>query len=233
MTPWRRLLVPLARRWPKRQTLEQKLRAEARTQWLDIGGIDVARGFDCVGLADPETVPHEQRCRYVQCDVLRDETPIAARQGHYDLVRLQHVFEHFSFEDGRDLLAVVRRLLAPGGYLLMTVPDLRAFIAGYRWGFRFAPEQTMTFQRSRIPEDAPASFRFSMYAHQYGYSRLTHNGEQHAWCYDFEGLAYQVRAVGGFDRVQRLGLFHPLASIPFTHNRPAIEVCLLARKAAA
>jgi predicted SAM-dependent methyltransferase len=231
VTPWQQFLVRLARRWPRPNTLEKRLRAEGRTEWLEIGGKKFEQGFFCIGIGEPEDVPSQHRDRYRKLDILAPDAPLQEFEGRFDLVRMQHVFEHFSPEDGLDVLRVCHRMLKPGGYLLMSTPDLAIYVRAYRQRYRWAPPSVLRYYETRIPADAPPSFLFSMVAHQYGYSRLDHRGEQHCWCYDYEGLEYQVKRAGGFDEIRRLGLLHHLTSYPFTHNRMGREVCLLARKA--
>lgn len=193
----------LARRWPRPNPLEKRLRAEGRTDWLEIGGQAFEQGFFCIGISEPDSVPEKYRERYQKLDILSKDAPLEQHENRYDLIRMQHVFEHFSPEDGQDVLRVCRRMLKSGGYLLMTTPDLEIFVQAYRQGFRWAPRTVLRYHQSRIPADAPPCFNFSMMAHQYGYSRLEHRGEQHCWCYDYKGLEYQVKSVGGFNSVQR------------------------------
>mgnify|MGYP001571871310 CR=1 FL=1 len=43
-----------------------------------------------------------------------------------DIVLLHQVYEHFHLSEGRPVLQEAHRVLAPGGRLIVTVPDLRA-----------------------------------------------------------------------------------------------------------
>lgn len=169
---------------------------------------------------------------HIQRDVLRLTEEDYAEIGTFDLVRMQHVFEHFSFEEGLALLDICDRLLLPDGYLLITVPDLRKHIRLYMSGYKLHPRY-LAFAQRRIPKDAPPSAIFSVFAHQFGYfppMLQLRPGSAHKWCYDYAGLQYQVERCGKFTQVRRLPLWHPLAGVPFTHNRPQEDVCLLARK---
>ena len=64
---------------------------------------------------------------------------------------------------------------------------------------------------------------FSVFAHSLPY-------ERHLWCYDRDGLAYLLGETGAFNEVQELDWGHALASVPFTHNRPHEDVCVMARR---
>lgn len=61
-----------------------------------------------------------------------------------ELIVASHILEHFTREGGWNFLKECRRIIAPGGRLLLAVPDLDRFIAarltgdyrslaGYRW----------------------------------------------------------------------------------------------------
>lgn len=201
-----------------------------RTKWLDIGSSLFNEGFYCLNIHSPSLVKDELRERYFQYDVVTLNQEQLQNLGKFDLIRMQHVFEHFSLEDGQNVLKNCLELLVPDGYLIITVPDLRIHIQSYLDGYMWM-KPYVEFTRNRIPDHkAPSSFIFSMYAHQGGYSPIPSHGDEHKWCYDYEGLRYQVEKVGGFKNIRRLGLLHSDANIPFTHNRPHEDVCLLAQK---
>lgn len=225
-----KIKVKAAARLPKPHSLERKLMREAKTRWLDIGGSDASKGFICLDIRDPKNLALHQRESYVWADVLQLDSPDLARLGTFDLVRMQHTFEHFSPEEGRLVLSVAASLLRQGGFLLISVPDLRiqakAYLQGYRWDADY-PRFAHSF---RVPHDAPASFIFSTFVHQDGYSPCPAPGCAHKWCYDYEGLEFLVRKANQFHAVRRLDILNSLASIPFTHNRPSQDVCLLAVK---
>jgi SAM-dependent methyltransferase len=226
----RRLLVRVARRFKLRSGLKQHLVSEGRTRWLDIGSSSFEDGFICLNLHSDEALGLEHANRYYQANILEMTEDDHARLGDFDLVRMQHVFEHFSWEEGSQVLSTCARLLKPDGYLLITVPDLRIAVRGYLGRYRWMNWLRQFAHRTRVPEDAPPSFIFSVFAHQVGYLPGASHGEAHRWCYDYEGLRYQVSRCGQFRSITRLGLFHPLAGYPFSHNRPDEDVCLLAQR---
>lgn len=220
----------MAAKLPKPNSLRNTLKKEGRLRWLDVGSRRFDEGFQCLDLAPPETVEKDKRERYIQQNLLEVSDADLEALGEFDLVRLQHVFEHFSPEDGLVLLRKLALIIAPGGYLLMTVPDLRihvkAYLAGYRgdaWYRRFS--ETM-----RIPQGAPPSFIFSCFAHQHGYYGPGQPGEAHRWCYDAAGLQYQLFRTEAFKNIRTLSLWDRLAEAPFTHNRAPEDLCVLSQR---
>jgi SAM-dependent methyltransferase len=204
-------------------TLRERLVKAKKTRWLDVGcGGARERGFLLMDTFPAKTLPAAERRRYVQCDIVNLPDAVARRLGKFDLVRMQHAFEHFSYEEGRQVLKNCARLLKLDGIILISVPDLRIHIrrylndgyktSGYRW-----------WAHNRIPEDSPASFYFAIFAYS-----MPH--EQHKWCYDFAGLRYQLKSCGEFKDIRKLGVRNPLASEPFTHNRSDEDLCVIAVK---
>jgi SAM-dependent methyltransferase len=143
--------------------------------------------------------------------------------GRYDFVRLQHALACFSWEDGQTVLRHCARLLEAGGYFVVSVPDLRINIQKY---LRDQHRRWKTFAwwaHQRIPKQAPASFYFSVFAHGVP-------PEPQQWCYDIEGLIYALQRVEAFEAIRELRLDDPLASTPFTHNRPEEDACVIATR---
>lgn len=50
------------------------------------------------------------------------------------------------------------------------------------------------------------------------------------WCYNKEGLINKILASGGFKIAKKVGLLNKFAGIPFTHNRPQEDLCVIATK---
>ena len=214
-------------------TLVQKLIGEGRTKWLDVGSGDkFDDGFEFFDWFPSSGLPPNLLPRYHQGNILELTSEKAEAIGAFDLVRMQHVLEHFSFEEAPAVLKSCALLLKPQGFLLVTVPDLRIFAKAFLRR-KFDSGFTL-FAQSRIPPNAPSSCYFSVYAHSFGYSPISseHNKhrDQHKWCYDYEGVAYQLKRTGMFSGIQELTLFNPLSLIPFTHNRPEEDLCVLAQK---
>ena len=207
--------------------LRQHLLDSGKTRWLEIGcGGTLEDGFHYIDVFPEGIVDKSFRNRYSRIDIVNASTHDLERLGRFDLVRMQHVFEHFTPEDGKRVLETVGSLLNRGGYLLVTTPDLRIHArtylnGGYKDDVLMVPHNE--YARTRIPEDAPDSFYFSVFAHSLLY-------EKHLWCYDFEGLEYQLSRTGLFQDIQEISWEHALAACPFTHNRPEQDVCILATR---
>jgi predicted SAM-dependent methyltransferase len=207
-------------------TLEAQLRSEGKVRWLDVGcGPTIAPYFEGADLLSPDNVTSTGHDRYHRLDILHATETQLQVLGFYDVVRMQHVLEHFSFEDAQPVLRNCAGLLKPGGYLIITVPDLRIFVDKYlNDGFRSWPEYTQWADR-RVTSEAPNSAYFSYFA----YANSTAE-DSHLWCYDYEGLEFQLKRTNLFKNIQKLACDDEQASIPFTHSRPAEDVCAIAQK---
>lgn len=205
-------------------TLYTTLTQQNKTKWLDIGsGGNYEDGFFLLDVFPKETIRHDFRDKYIECNIVKASSSELSDLGKWDLVRLQHVFEHFNYEDGLKVLDNCANLLSDGGIILLTVPDLQIHVEKYLknkykdWhGYR-------SWASNRIPLTSPSSFYFSMFAH-------STESESHKWCYDFAGVKFQLEKSGWFRNIKRLDISNPLASIPFTHNRPDEDLCVIAKK---
>lgn len=202
-------------------TLQARLVKAGRTRWLDVGsGNNLEAGFMRIDNIPKSRLSVSRRRGYVRCDIVNLTAKDVARLGRFDVVRMQHVLEHFAFEDTRKVLRNCARLLKKDGILLITVPDLRVHIRRYlRNGYKTSGFRWWAHRR--IPVNSPSSFYFSVFTHSMPY-------EQHRWCYDYEGLHYQIKASGAYRAIRHLDYKHPLASYSFTHNRPDEDVCAMA-----
>lgn len=195
--------------------LKEKLTKENKKRWLDVGsGGNLDEEFYYV-----DTFPESlfgNNGKYFRLDIINANDFQLERLGKFDLIRMQHVFEHFTPEDGIRVLNNCAKLLNKDGYILITTPDLRRFVHMYLSGTINRNDWSLT----RVAKDAPESFYFSVFAHS-----LLH--EQHKWCYDAEGLLYQLNSTVKFYNVREIKLSDDLANIPFTHNRPDEDVCVM------
>jgi SAM-dependent methyltransferase len=198
--------------------LKEKLTRENKTQWLDIGcGGNLDDDFHYLDTF-PEGVVGKKN-KYFRADIINLSKNDLARMGKFDFLRLQHVFEHFTPENGIRVLNNCARLLNKDGYILITTPDLKKYVHLYLSG---KIKQNFDWALNRIDKDSPDSFYFSVFTHSMLY-------ESHCWCYDAEGLIYQLKRTDKFKNITELPLTHELANIPFTHNRPHEDVCVLAQ----
>jgi predicted SAM-dependent methyltransferase len=203
--------------------MQEILVSDGRTRWLDVGsGGKLDDDFEYLDVFPTEILPEHLRTRYHRADV-RDLSDRQYRTlGRFDLVRLQHTLEHLTFEEGARALSNCARLLRDDGSILITAPDLRVHISRYLAGYQNCAGY-VEWARERVPADAPPSAYFSVFAHSMTY-------EPHKWCYDFEGIAFQLERTGLFADIQQLSVHDDLASVPFTHNRPDEDVCVVARR---
>lgn len=198
--------------------LNYKLIKEGRTNWLEIGcGGTFEKFFTYIDLF-PETVVNAKG-KYYRIDIVNATEIDLDRLGKFDLIRMQHVFEHFSPEDGIKVLKTCSQLLNKDGYVLITAPDLRKYINLYLSG---KIRENFEWALKRINKESPDSFYFSIFSHSMKY-------EKHEWCYDAEGLIYQLELTQKFKNIKEIKIDDELANIPFTHNRPTEDVCVIAQ----
>jgi predicted SAM-dependent methyltransferase len=124
---------------------------------------------------------------FVQLDIGQ---PLPFETGSVDWVYAEHLVEHVTVPVATRWLTEVRRLLAPGGLLRLTTPDLRNFVAGYLDGGRFFAGHRRRMRAAGVGPPMPArgGFMFNQLFYLYG----------HRWIYDLEELRY-VLAQAGFD----------------------------------
>jgi predicted SAM-dependent methyltransferase len=67
-------------------------------------------------------------------DLVADCSHLPYADASCEMIVLSHVLEHFGCGEGRGLLSEARRLLHPGGGLIITVPDLRALAQAWLMG---------------------------------------------------------------------------------------------------
>lgn len=200
--------------------LEEELRMNNRLKWLEVGtGQNDSDGFDKIDIIDFPIGAAPSN--YRKLDIVNCTDEELETLGQYDLVRMQHVFEHFTPEDGLRVLTNCSKLLKKGGYILISCPDIDIVIDYYLKGN--IRKLNGNWGLDRIGENAPDSFYFSIFTHS-----VQH--ESHLWCYNSEGLVHQLEKSGKFCNIEVLGLGHSKASIPFTHNRPEQDVVVLGIK---
>ncbi len=204
--------------------LKEKLKKKKRLNWLDVGcGGNFEKGFHYLDTFPENILKRSVKSRYFRADILDLPEKTIEKMGLFDLVRMQHVFEHFSYEEGQRCLKNCARLMKPGAYLVVSTPDLQVHIEKYLKKDYKDWKGFVEWTHERIPKDSPDSFYFSMFAHSVSY-------EPHKWCYDEEGLIYQLNKAGRFTNIKSLSTKDELASEPFTHNRPEEDVCVIAQK---
>lgn len=204
--------------------LQEQLIATNKMRWLDVGcGDRFDEGFFYLDIISLDLIPDEVKAKYTEADITNLADEVIERLGKFDFIRLQHVFEHLSFEEGQKCLENCVKLMNQGSYILITVPDLKIHIEHYLKNDYSDLKGFRKHANIRIPEDAPASFYFSIFAHSL-------SDEAHRWCYDLEGLTWQLKKTKKFDDIRELKYNDPLAAKSFTHNRIKEDLGVIAKK---
>lgn len=208
----------------KKSSLENYLTQTKKSNWLDIGSFNNKSNlnFDFCDLYPEEECPPELKDKYFQLDITKELTSNHSYK-RYDFIRMQHVFEHFSFEEADVVLNNCFKLLKKNGILLISVPDLDIMIKLYKKDLFKENLKFYNWAIKRIDKDSALSNFFSIFTHS-----LSH--QEHKWCYNKNGLVEKIEASGLFKNTKRISLFHRLSNIPFTHNRPEEDLCVITRK---
>jgi SAM-dependent methyltransferase len=120
-------------------------------------------------------------------------TRLPFKDSTVDVVYSSHMLEHLDREDAVAFLAECRRVLKPGGWLRIAVPDLEQLIHAY---LKDADADHLVASL-RLAVPLPRGFRRAAEAFLVG-----HRG--HRWMYDVRSLTRLVQG-GGFASVQVLG----------------------------
>ncbi|BCB89134.1 class I SAM-dependent methyltransferase [Phytohabitans suffuscus] len=151
-----------------------------------------ALASDVVPLRTPDAVTAPGRVYRVDGEALFAALdicePLPFADGSVDWVYAEHLVEHVSLSDGTGWLAEVRRILAPGGVLRVTTPDLATYVDGYRTGGAFFSRHRGRMRAAGLGPPMPSrrAFMFNQLFYLYG----------HRWLYDFEELAYALSTAG-------------------------------------
>ena len=206
--------------------IEDELLKTNQTKWLDLGSSinRTNQNFYFVDLYPVEECLDEMKDKYYQLDISTPITQDAKNKlGKFNLIRMQHVFEHFTYEQASIVLDNCYELLEENGKLLISVPDLDIYAKRYLNGTLKHISSFGPWAQTRINKDSPNSDYFSIYAHS-----MLH--EKHLWCYNKTGLINKIIASGKFKNANKIGLLNKYAGIPFTHNRPEEDLCVIATK---
>lgn len=122
---------------------------------------------------------------FIQHDI-RDPLPLA--DASVDWVYAEHLIEHVPLPVAVGWLTEVRRVLAPGGVLRVTTPDLGRYVAAYSGDGRFFTGHRRRLAAAGVGPPMPArpAFMFNQLFYLYG----------HRWIYDLEELRYVLTAAG-------------------------------------
>jgi predicted SAM-dependent methyltransferase len=151
-------------------------------------------GTDLVGVSTDENSTErgkvylvDGRSLFTQLDISK---PLPFEDGCVDWVYAEHLIEHVPLLTAIFWLGEVRRILAPGGVLRITTPDLRKYAEGYvgEDGFFAKHRRRLRVMRVGPPMPERKAFMFNQIFYLYG----------HRWIYDREELQF-VLTEAGFD----------------------------------
>ena len=196
------LLVAMARC----AKLEPVLRADRFTradlESLGVTGIEFAAwrtahpaglGSDVVPLvaedgtvaAPGEVCTVDGRYRFVPLDICR---PLPFEDGSVDWVYAEHLVEHVGPDEAIGWLAEVWRILAPGGLLRLSTPDLRRYAQSYLGGGPMFARHRRRMSLAGVGPPMPARDAFMVNQMFYLWG--------HRWIYDADELRYALVRAG-------------------------------------
>jgi predicted SAM-dependent methyltransferase len=106
-----------------------------------------------------------------------------------DWVYAEHLIEHVTFASAVGWLREVRRVVAPGGLVRVTTPDLRKYLESYVLGGDFFEDHRRRMDeiiRGPRPMPSRPSFMVNQIFYFYG----------HRWIYDVDEVSYALRCAG-------------------------------------
>lgn len=114
--------------------------------------------------------------------------PLPFADAGVDWVYAEHLLEHVTPRVAIGWLAEVRRILAPGGLLRLTTPDLARYVEGYRDGAPFYPKHRRRLALMRVGPPMPERKAFMVNQIFYLYG--------HKWIYDLDEIAFVLGEAG-------------------------------------
>lgn len=125
-----------------------------------------------------------ERC-FIRLDI-GDRLPFEA--GCVDWVYAEHLIEHVPLPTAVGWLTEVRRILAPGGVLRLTTPDLRRYVEGYLNDDNFFARHRRRLRSAGVGPPMPErkAFMFNQMFYLYG----------HRWIYDLDELRSVLSRAG-------------------------------------
>jgi predicted SAM-dependent methyltransferase len=149
-------------------------------------------GTDLIGVRSAEsgTEPGkvylvDGRSLFTQLDIGK---PLPFEDGSMDWVYAEHLIEHVPLLTAIFWLTEVKRVLAPGGVVRLTTPDLRKYVQGYLGedGFFAKHRRRLRVMRVGPPMPERKAFMFNQIFYLYG----------HRWIYDHDELRHALTEAG-------------------------------------
>lgn len=118
--------------------------------------------------------------------------PLPFQSAQFKRVFAEHVIEHIDFRDNIDpLFRELHRILQPGGWLRVVVPDGRRYIEAYVSGDHDQWKR-LGWDLQNMPDD--------IYTPMHILNHVFHQDGEHHFAYDYETLAFALKRAG-FDEV--------------------------------
>ncbi len=151
-------------------------------------------GTDLMGLRCGDTLTRRGKiyrvdgeCYFTELDICE---PLPFEDSCVAWVYAEHLLEHVSMTAAVGWLGEVRRILAPGGLLRLTTPDLRKYVQSYLHGDGFFAKHRGRMRKAlggfAPPMPARAAFMFNQLFYLYG----------HRWIYDFDEVKHALHSAG-------------------------------------
>jgi predicted SAM-dependent methyltransferase len=118
------------------------------------------------------------------CDVAANLLALPFADGSIAQCRLSHVLEHFPYRMAPTVLLEVARVLAPGGTLIVGVPDMEGTCRAW-------------LEACALPSPESLSGKAIVLRHMFG--SQAHDGQEHLGAFDTETLGDLLRCCGFVD----------------------------------
>jgi predicted SAM-dependent methyltransferase len=150
--------------------------------------------------------------------------------GAFGAIYASHFLEHLHFEEARHLLRECFRVLQPGGFLRLVVPDLQLLVREYLEeldGQGLAPDCAADRLCRRLDMRAPQQGRGHLLYRVYSSVKDFHT---HKWMYDGESLGRRMLEAGFVSVSRRAYLESDIAGIEEVERRERFDnhrgICL-------
>jgi predicted SAM-dependent methyltransferase len=125
----------------------------------------------------------DDRTYFIELDACR-QLPFAA--GSFDWIYAEHVIEHLKLADSLRWLRELRRLLATGGTLRLTTPNLRRYVEGYLNDDGFFRQHRQRLLSLGMPAPDRPAFMLNQIFQSHG----------HKWIFDLDELRFALGRAG-------------------------------------
>lgn len=140
-------------------------------------------------------------------DITKD---LPFKNGQFEKVYIEHVLEHFEFNEVKLVLRNIFRVLMPNGYLIISVPDLQIFINEYN--NKIHGSSLMTFKPA-IFSSYPADIL----------NYVFYMGGEHKMMFDFDSIKFHLESAGFIDVMRRP--YDPDLDLPGRQLESLLLIC--------